>query len=188
MSEKKKKLDDILPDVNPPSEKKKTVFDGVLPEIDPRDAMMADVWMERAKTEVMANRLKQVTIRSALEELEGGQKTFMTGLSVEETAEIMQVLPREKLDDFMLLGVLIDRVKKLEPREARRELVALLKVWPKPNQARDSKIFNAGMGVGTDGLAAVADAARTGSKEEMVKALLQSAEKARRTFESLQLG
>jgi hypothetical protein len=176
MSEKKR-LYESVPKVNPEKGKK---LDELVP-----DTWMESVRRERAITELKNNRLKQARIDSAMKELEGGQKTVFTGMSLEEAGEIAKLLPPEKVDDFTNLGVLMDRTRKLEPREARREIVAFLRVWPKPNRGRDYKFYAAGMKTVADKVNADAEAAKTGSRAE---ALLQSVERALRTFESLESG
>ena len=178
MPEKKKTLHDLVPRINPENRKK---LDDLVP-----DSLMENVRTSRAITELKDNQLKQARIDSALEELRGGQKTIFTGMSLEETAEIVQTLPPERIDEFTLLGVLTDRVKKLEPREARREIEAFLKVWS--NRARDRKFYDAGFKVGTEETVAVAKSLGKLSTVEMLSAILESAERSNRTFDSLESG
>jgi hypothetical protein len=171
------------------SEKTKRILDDVLPEVDPDEDLMKSVWTSRAKTELMANQLKQATIDSALKQLSGGEKNFAAEISIPEMIALAQALPGKKLDEFMLLGYFVERAKKLGPQETRRELVAFLKVWPQPDRARDKKFYDAGLDVGAEGVKAGFEA---GSKRlsgvEIAKIFQQRMEKAKRTFESLESG
>lgn len=174
MSEKKRTLDDVLPIVDS--------------DEDDED-LMQSVRTQRAITQLKVNRYEQAKIDARMKELAGGEKNFVADISLPELVALAQALPGRKLDDFTLLGYLVERAKKLGPQETRREIVALLKVWPQPDQARDKKFYDAGFTEGAEEIKAGFEVGSKGlSGVEIAQFFQQSMEKAKRTFESLESG
>jgi len=154
-----------------------------------QEDLMKNVRTQRGITELKANQLKQRQIDFALEELTAGPKPTMSGASFKEVIAIAQTLPMEKYHDFTMLAALVDYTKKLGPQETRQVILQVLKVWPKPDPARDKKFYEKGQEVGAEGVKVMIKAGQEGLSGEQAAKLLQvAAENAKHTFESLESG
>ena len=122
---------------------------------DPLDkALMEHLRFERQSTEIDRNQYLQEVIKMKRERLRQRGKELQTNsfsdMTFEETVDLVKELPTQKFYLFMLIGNLVDRGKKLTPKELRKEVAALVKAVPLRDQSEVDKFYLDGLKKGAE--------------------------------------
>jgi hypothetical protein len=147
---------------------------------DPLDReLMKTVKSERALTEIESNRLQQEVINDKLATLreakrrrleEAGkkepEKTFLSDHTVEEVEQTVEELSGKRLDLYVVLLTSLDRIKKLEPKNARRELRTLAKIVPVRDPSEVMKAFSDGFDLGVKSSAQIISSLKAAKSQE----------------------
>lgn len=127
------------------------------------DEIIKQVRWERAFTEIKSNRLQQEVIDDRRGELveakkrkiadakrEEPEETFFSDTTFEEIKQTVEELPANNYNLYMVLGLSLDRIKKLKPKDARRELRALAKMIALRDPSEIQKTFFEAMKFGSE--------------------------------------
>ncbi len=100
---------------------------------------------ERGETELELTRYERAKIKKKLKTLEEPEEeSFLSGITLEETTELIKTIPSGKMNEFLGLGAFVDGTRTLKPKERRKQVAQLLSVWPPPVPDTE-KIYLEGM-------------------------------------------